>query len=283
MTRARQTTKHLRAIEAAPAGAGMSARAELPRNTPPKSESRDAELRKRWVSGGWRPQAAQCASGEGARGGGEQEGRTKGERGSHSGSRCLDAQDGGRRPAATSVSPPAVSANMPLVVGVSTRALFDLEEEHAVFVREGEGAYSALQRQREAKTLRPGCAFELVRRLLALNPPGGPTLVEVVLISRNSPDFALRAFRSRERSGLAISEGSFTSGGPIAPFLAAWGVDLFLSNQQRRRPLRRRGGDGGGDPRVDSARTQTREFARGALRARRRRSHIRRRVRGDLS
>ena len=135
-----------------------------------------------------------------------------------------------RPPAAANASRPAVSADMPLVVGVSTRALFDLEEEHAVFVGEGENAYSALQRQREAKAPRPGCAFELVRRLLALNPPRGPKLVEVVLLSRNAPDLALRAFRSCERHGLAISEGSFTSGRSIVPFLAAWDIDLFLSN-----------------------------------------------------
>jgi 5'-nucleotidase len=121
---------------------------------------------------------------------------------------------------------------LPLVVGVSTRALFDLEEEHGVFVGEGEAAYATLQRRREAKTLKPGCAFGLVRRLLALNPPSGPKLVEVVLLSRNSPDLALRAFRSCERHGLAIVEGTFTSGRSIAPFLAAWGVDLFLSKDE---------------------------------------------------
>ncbi len=35
--------------------------------------------------------------------------------------------------------------DLPLVVGVSTRALFDCEDEHHVFLREGEAAYCALQ------------------------------------------------------------------------------------------------------------------------------------------
>jgi 5'-nucleotidase len=135
-------------------------------------------------------------------------------------------------PAAESASRPTVSADLPLVVAVSTRALFDLEEEHAFFAREGEEAYSALQRRREAKMVRPGCAFEFIQRLLALNPSGGPTLVEVVLISRNAPDLALRAFRSCERHGLAIPEGCFTGGRSVAPFLAAWGADLFLSKDE---------------------------------------------------
>ena len=134
-------------------------------------------------------------------------------------------------PAAAGASGPAASVDLPLVVGVSTRAIFDLEDEHRVFVRDGEGAYSALQRQSEAKTPGPGCAFELVNRLLALNPPGAK-LVEAVLLSRNSPDVALRAFRSCERHGLAIAEGSFTSGRSLAPFLDAWRVDLFLSKDE---------------------------------------------------
>jgi 5'-nucleotidase len=129
-------------------------------------------------------------------------------------------------------SPAAASLDLPLVIGVSTRALFEVEEENAVFERLGEAAYTDLQRERELKILEPGCAFEFIRRLLALNPAEGPQLVEVVLLSRNAPDLALRAFHSCERHGLAISEGSFTSGRSLAPFLAAWGVDLFLSKDE---------------------------------------------------
>jgi 5'-nucleotidase len=127
---------------------------------------------------------------------------------------------------------PVGSTELPLVVGVSTRALFSLEEEHEVFVREGEDAYCALQREREAILLKPGSAFEPIKRLLALNPRDGKKLVEVVLLSKNAPDLALRAFRSCEYYKLPIVSGSFTSGRPIAPFAAAWGVDLFLSNDE---------------------------------------------------
>ena len=122
------------------------------------------------------------------------------------------------------------AASLLLRVGVSTRVLFDLEEEHAIFVNKGEDAYCALQREREATLLKPGCAFEITRRLLGLNPPSGENRVVVVLLSRNAPDAALRAFHSCEHYGLAIAGGSFTSGRSVAPFVAAWGVDLFLSN-----------------------------------------------------
>ena len=127
---------------------------------------------------------------------------------------------------------PIGSTDLPLVVGVSTRALFSLEEEHDVFVHEGEDAYCALQHDREAIPLGQGCAFEPIKRLLALNSRNGDQLVEVVLLSRNPPDLALRAFRSCEHYKLPIVGGSFTSGRPIAPFAAAWGVDLFLSNDE---------------------------------------------------
>ena len=153
-------------------------------------------------------------------------------RGLRSGGQSLERRWGAQRPTATRANRAGVSAGLPLVVGVSTRALFDLEEEHGVFIGEGEAAYAALQRRREAKALKPGCAFGLVRRLLALNPPNGPRLVEVILLSRNPPDLALRAFRSCERHGLAIAEGAFTSGRSVAPYLAAWGVDLFLSKHE---------------------------------------------------
>jgi 5'-nucleotidase len=126
----------------------------------------------------------------------------------------------------------ADSPRLPLVVGVSTRAMFDLEEEHAVFERDGIEAYAKLQRDRETVPLRRGTAFEVTRRLLALNATEGPRLVDVILLSRNSPDLSLRAFNSFEHHGLAVTRGSFTSGRSVAEFVTAWGIDLFLSNDE---------------------------------------------------
>ena len=119
----------------------------------------------------------------------------------------------------------------PLRIGISTRALFDLEEEHYVFTSEGVKAYASMQLDRENTNLRKGTGFEVVERLLALNDLGAPPFVEVVLLSRNSPDLSLRAFRSIDKYGLPIKTGSFTSGRSLAPFIPAWGIDLFLSNE----------------------------------------------------
>ncbi|MET4842541.1 hypothetical protein ABIF62_003036 [Bradyrhizobium japonicum] len=86
--------------------------------------------------------------------------------------------------------------SQPLRIGISTRALFNLEEEHAVFENEGVAAYSALQLEREDTLIAKGPGFEVVERLLRLNEPGQKPYVEVFLLSRNSPDLSLRAFNS---------------------------------------------------------------------------------------
>lgn len=122
-------------------------------------------------------------------------------------------------------------AESPLRIGISTRALFELEAEHEVFCKQGLEAYCELQLSKEKETLNPGTGFDVVKRLLALNEPQGRSFVEVILLSRNSPDLSLRAFNSVEHYGLPIKTGSFVSGRQLGPFISAWSADLFLSNE----------------------------------------------------
>lgn len=119
---------------------------------------------------------------------------------------------------------------LPIKVGISTRALFNLEAEHEVFKKSGVEAYSKLQLERENDPLKEGSGFHVVKRLLSLNPQQEKPHVEVILLSRNSPDLSLRAFKSVRNLGLDIKTGSFTSGRSVAPYVSAWGIDLFLSN-----------------------------------------------------
>ncbi|MER8397584.1 5'-nucleotidase [Mesorhizobium sp. M1348] len=126
--------------------------------------------------------------------------------------------------------PAAALRSSPLRIGISTRALFDLEEEHRIFEEYGVKAYAAMQLEREGVILGRGAGFEVVERLLALNDPGAAPYVEVILLSQNSPDLSLRAFKSIDHHGLVVKTGSFTSGRSLAPFVPAWGIDLFLSN-----------------------------------------------------
>ncbi len=115
-----------------------------------------------------------------------------------------------------------------LVVGISSRALFDLEASHRVFEREGRDAYCNYQIEHENKVLEPGTAFELVRKLLALNTADHER-VEVILLSRNSADTGLRVFNSIAQHGLPITRAAFTSGDSPYRYVGAFGADLFVS------------------------------------------------------
>jgi len=118
----------------------------------------------------------------------------------------------------------------PLVVAISSRALFNLDESHAVFESQGLKAYAEYQVSRENEFLQPGEAFQLVRKLLALNDDEiihqG---VEVILMSRNSADSGLRIFNSIEHHGLNIQRAVFTNGESPYRYMQAIGTDLFLS------------------------------------------------------
>lgn len=117
-----------------------------------------------------------------------------------------------------------------LVVGVSSRTLFDLTYENKIFEEEGVEAYSRYQVEHENDLLRPGPGFPLVRALLNLNElPGREGSVEVIIMSRNSPDSSLRVFKAIEHYGLRITRAVLAGGGSLAPYLSAFKTDLFLS------------------------------------------------------
>lgn len=115
-----------------------------------------------------------------------------------------------------------------LVVGISSRALFDLEEENKIFENEGLKAYCEYQREHENDILKPGTAFPLIKALHKLNADG-KYLTEIIIMSKNSADTSLRIFNSMEHYGLNISRAALVSGGSIAPYLDAFHTDLFLS------------------------------------------------------
>lgn len=122
----------------------------------------------------------------------------------------------------------AVSLDGRLVVALSSRALFDFEEENQLFEAQNDRAYMKLQLARLDVPARPGIAFPLVQKLLAFNQGDTPR-VEVVLLSRNDPVSGLRAFRSAAHHGLQLERGMFTRGRPPFGYLDALGAHLFLS------------------------------------------------------
>src|SRR3990172_4954209 len=115
-----------------------------------------------------------------------------------------------------------------LVVAISSRALFDFEEENRVFDAQGERAYIDLQYSRMDVPAKEGVAFRLVKKLLAFNA-GDAQRVEVVILSKNDPVSGLRIFRSAERAGLKLERGVFTRGRSPYRYLDALKANLFLS------------------------------------------------------
>ena len=118
-----------------------------------------------------------------------------------------------------------------LVVAISSRALFDFEEENRVFEASDDRAYMQLQLQRLDQPARPGVAFSLVNKLLAFNS-AGQQRVEVVILSRNDPVSGMRVFRSAQHYRLPVERGVFTRGQPPWRYLRPLAANLFLSTNE---------------------------------------------------
>ena len=139
-----------------------------------------------------------------------------------------------------------------LVVAISSRALFDFEEENQVFeaglqalpaagtASKKDAAYMRLQLERLDVPAKPGVAFSLVKKLLAFNrapgidaEAGSPATpqqrVEVVILSRNDPVSGMRVFRSAQHYGLNIQRGTFNRGEAPWRYLKPLHANLFLS------------------------------------------------------
>ena len=117
-----------------------------------------------------------------------------------------------------------------LVVAISSRALFDFEEENRIFEAGDDRAYMQLQLQRVEQPARPGVAFSLVNKLLAFND--GAPRVEVVILSRNDPVSGMRVFRSAQHYGLTVQRGVFTRGQSPWRYLRPLAANLFLSTNE---------------------------------------------------
>ena len=118
-----------------------------------------------------------------------------------------------------------------LVVAISSRALFNFEEENAVFSEGDPRPYQKLQLDRLDQPAREGIAFSLVKKLLAFNG-ADEKKVEVVILSRNDPVSGLRVFKSAEHHKLPITRGVFMRGRSPFPYLTALKADIFLSAHQ---------------------------------------------------
>ncbi len=160
--------------------------------------------------------------------------------------------------------------NEKLTLAISSRALFELEEENSIYEKKGDEAYYRYQIKNENKILKPGTAFPLVKAFLELNqkylerkylessknsqnmpqkkgeakPKKKPTsagskenfyekhrLIEVIIVSRNRAEAGIRIFKSIEKYKLDIKKAAFLGGDTRSGYLKAFKVDLFLSRE----------------------------------------------------
>ena len=116
-----------------------------------------------------------------------------------------------------------------LVIGLSSSALFDLDEADKVFKKHGEQEYRKYQRENQDIPLVTGVAYPFIRRLLKLNELSDTPLVEVILLSRNDPDTGLRVMNSIEHYDLSITRAVFLQGQSAYKYIPAFDIELFLS------------------------------------------------------
>jgi len=116
-----------------------------------------------------------------------------------------------------------------LVIAISSRALFDLNDSHVIYEEQGLEAYQQYQIEHENEPLQPGGAFNLVKKLLHLNTLLDTQRVEVILLSRNSADTGLRVFNSIEHYGLPIIRAAFSGGMSPYRYISPFNCHLFLS------------------------------------------------------
>jgi len=126
-----------------------------------------------------------------------------------------------------------------LVVGITASALFDLSEADSVFQAKYHDdkdtaieEYRKYMLERENEPLEDGTGLPLVDALLKLNqyqPKAESPLIDVVVMSRNSPETGMRVLHNIRQKGLSISRHVFTGGEPVIDYLDAYDVDLFLT------------------------------------------------------
>ena len=120
-----------------------------------------------------------------------------------------------------------------VVVAVSSTALFDFAQEHRIYITQGVKAFRDHQKENRSVAPMKGVAFPFIKRLLHMNsvfPKEKP--VEVVLLSRNHPDAALRVMDALPKYELDITRAFFLAGSVPYPYMKSIGAVLYLSTDK---------------------------------------------------
>ncbi|WP_201540771.1 5'-nucleotidase [Psychrobacter sp. 1044] len=142
----------------------------------------------------------------------------------------------------------AVDFSNTLIVAISATALFDLtESENYLLELLEQRPVSAIKEFRDYMTMREndalsiGAGYPLIKALLNLNNYCNDgmqdlevetPLVEVVIVSKSSPDTGIQVLNAILEHELTISRSAFISGSPVAPYIKDFNVDLFLTTNR---------------------------------------------------
>lgn len=140
----------------------------------------------------------------------------------------------------------AVDFSQTLIVAISATALFDLthiEAKYAELVKEDET--NAIKRFREYmqahenEPLAAGTGYPLIKALLNLNKyqdnkayHDESPFVEVVIVSKSTPDMGIQILNAIRLHGLGITRSAFVSGASVTEYIDDFDVDLFLTTNQ---------------------------------------------------
>ena len=119
-----------------------------------------------------------------------------------------------------------------LIIGISSSALFNLNDCDHIYREQGRDAYIEYQKENVDVPLRLGVASPFIKRLLALNilrPENVP--VEIVLMSRNNSETGIRVMKSIEYHQLGVSRAVFLEGKSPIKYIPSFDCSLFLSTR----------------------------------------------------
>ncbi|HAR76309.1 MAG TPA: 5'-nucleotidase [Psychrobacter sp.] len=140
----------------------------------------------------------------------------------------------------------AVDFSNTLIVAISATALFDLSESENYLLQllqqrpsEAIKEFRDYMAERENDPLSIGAGYPLIKALLNLNKQSSQStaldpnietpLVEVVIVSKSSPDTGIQVLNAIREHKLNISRSAFISGSSVAPYIDDFNVDLFLT------------------------------------------------------
>ncbi|XP_078063701.1 cytosolic 5'-nucleotidase 1A-like [Mustelus asterias] len=122
-----------------------------------------------------------------------------------------------------------------IIIAISVRSLFDMQEEHELFLTEGLEEFENFQITNEDIPLKEGIAYpftkaiQMVNNRLRARNPEEKQLFEIILLSTHSAEGGVRIINSVNHYDLEISKFYFLNGSDPSVYLHSHDVKLFLS------------------------------------------------------